>query len=139
MQGDEMHVDVFQASSLCVSPYPFPQGIDRFDLSRGVKISTYCYYHILVSMTDLMCDLGRPYYVPREVIEKLAVLHGLASGFRAQHGRPPTVEEMVGVKPEQYTDKTMQRLLRVQAMTTVSLDAPGSGDGMFLRVVCEGG
>lgn len=111
-----------------------PQGIDRFDLQRGVKLATYCYYHMLSCMIDLLCELGRPFQVPRSVIEQLATLDRADHAFAEQHGRNASPQELQAVT--NLPAKAMPRLLNVRALVPVALEASAPDDGAPEDVWC---
>lgn len=106
------------------------QGIDRFDVRRGVKLATYCYYHILSCMIDLLCELGRPFQLPRSVVEKLAALDRVDDAFVEQRGRrasPAELQEALNLPA-----KALPRLLHVRGMVPVALEATNHDDGACL-------
>src|SRR5260370_24576347 len=76
--------------------------IDAFDLNRGVKFETYCVPRIRGAMLD---ELRTMDWVPRLVRSKHTKLEEARKSLEAEHGRPPTPDEMatrLGVSLEDY-------------------------------------
>src|SRR5437660_2719090 len=65
--------------------------IDAFDLERGVKFETYCVPRIRGAMLD---ELRTMDWVPRLVRSKHTKLEEARKSLEAEHGRPPTADEM---------------------------------------------
>lgn len=81
--------------------------IDAFDLNRGVKFETYCVPRIRGAMLD---ELRTMDWVPRLVRSKASKLEDARKALEAQHGRPPTNEELadyIGLSLEEF-DKLLQ-------------------------------
>src|SRR5438874_11532286 len=76
--------------------------IEAFDLSRGVKFETYCVPRIRGAMLD---ELPTMDWVPRLVRSKHTKLEEARKSLEAEHGRPPTADEMatrLGVSLEEF-------------------------------------
>ena len=76
--------------------------IDAFDLERGVKFETYCVPRIRGAMLD---ELRTMDWVPRLVRSKHSKMEEARKALEAQHGRPPTDEELaakLGLPMEEY-------------------------------------
>src|SRR5436309_10025518 len=65
--------------------------IDAYDLERGVKFETYCVPRIRGAMLD---ELRTMDWVPRLVRSKASKLEETRKTLEAEHGRPPTPDEM---------------------------------------------
>jgi len=65
--------------------------IDAFDMSRGVKFETYCVPRIRGAMLD---ELRTMDWVPRLVRSKASKLEAARKAVEAEHGRPPTDQEI---------------------------------------------
>ena len=65
--------------------------IEAFDLDRGVKFETYCVPRIRGAMLD---ELRTMDWVPRLVRSKASKLNAATKALEAQHGRPPTDQEL---------------------------------------------
>src|SRR5438094_1728142 len=80
--------------------------IDAFDLDRGVKFETYCVPRIRGAMLD---ELRTMDWVPRLVRSKHTKLEEARKSLEAEHGRPPTPDEMatrMGLSLEDFSKLT---------------------------------
>ena len=103
------------------------KSIDRFDLARGVEFSTYATPTIVGEIKRHFRDKGWAVRVPRRLQElKLALTKAI--GDLAQHlGRAPTVAELAA-HLQMSEEDVLEGLESANAYSTVSLDAPDSGD-----------
>ena len=103
------------------------KSIDRFDLGRGVEFSTYATPTIVGEIKRHFRDKGWAVRVPRRLQElKLALtkaIGDLAQGL----GRAPTVAELAA-HLQMSEEDVLEGLESANAYSTVSLDAPDSGD-----------
>lgn len=103
------------------------KSIDRFDLGRGVEFSTYATPTIVGEIKRHFRDKGWAVRVPRRLQElKLALtkaIGDLAQGL----GRAPTVAELAA-HLQMSEEEVLEGLESANAYSTVSLDAPDSGD-----------
>jgi RNA polymerase sigma-B factor len=103
------------------------KSIDRFDLERGVEFSTYATPTIVGEIKRHFRDKGWAVRVPRRLQElKLALTKAI--GELAQRlGRAPTVAELAA-HLQMSEEDVLEGLESANAYSTVSLDAPDSGD-----------
>jgi RNA polymerase sigma-B factor len=101
--------------------------IDRFDLERGVEFSTYATPTIVGEIKRHFRDKGWAVRVPRRLhVLKLSLT--MAIGDLAQReGRAPTVSELAAYL-KMSEEEVLEGLESANAYSTVSLDAPDSGD-----------
>src|SRR4051812_47792414 len=81
--------------------------INAFDLNRGVKFETYCVPRIRGAMLD---ELRTMDWVPRLVRSKASKLEEARKSLEAEHGRPPTDEEIaqrMGISAKEYEKMIM--------------------------------
>jgi RNA polymerase sigma-B factor len=104
------------------------KAIDRFDVERGVELTTYATPNIIGEIKRHFRDKGWSVRVPRGLQELNVRLSRLVEELTVQLERSPTIPELAkaaGVEEEQV----LEALETGQAYTTVSLSAPsGSGD-----------
>ena len=104
------------------------KAIDRFDLDRGVELTTYATPNIIGEIKRHFRDKGWSVRVPRGLQELNVRLSQLLEQLTVQLERSPTIAELAkaaGVDEEQV----LEALESGQAYTTVSLSAPaGHGD-----------
>ncbi len=103
------------------------KSIDRFDLERGVEFSTYATPTIVGEIKRHFRDKGWAVRVPRR-LQELKLALAKAIGELAQNlGRAPTVAELAG-HLQMSEEEVLEGLESANAYSTVSLDAPDSGD-----------
>jgi RNA polymerase sigma-B factor len=103
------------------------KSIDRFDLGRGVEFSTYATPTIVGEIKRHFRDKGWAVRVPRRLQELKLALTKAISDLAQREGRAPTVAELAAHL--QMTDEdVLEGLESANAYSTVSLDAPDSGD-----------
>jgi RNA polymerase sigma-B factor len=104
------------------------KAIDRFDVDRGVELTTYATPNIIGEIKRHFRDKGWSVRVPRGLQELNVRLSRLIEELTVQLERSPTIPELAkaaGVEEEQV----LEALETGQAYTTVSLSQPsGSGD-----------
>ena len=104
------------------------KAIDRFDIDRGVELTTYATPNIIGEIKRHFRDKGWSVRVPRGLQELNVRLSQLLEQLTVQLERSPTIAELAkaaGVDEEQV----LEALESGQAYTTVSLSAPaGHGD-----------
>ena len=103
------------------------KAVDRFDLDRGVEFSTYATPTIVGEIKRYFRDKGWAIRVPRR-LQELKLLLAKATGDLSQSlGRSPTVAELAQ-RLRLTEDEVLEGLESANAYSTVSLDAPDSGD-----------
>jgi RNA polymerase sigma-B factor len=101
------------------------KAIDRFDVDRGVELSTYATPNIIGEIKRHFRDKGWSIRVPRGLQELNVRLSQLLERLTAELERSPTIPELAeaaGVTEEEV----LEALESGQAYTTVSLSAPTS-------------
>ena len=103
------------------------KSIDRFDLERGVEFSTYATPTIVGEIKRHFRDKGWAVRVPRRLQElKLALTKAIGDPAQRE-GRAPTVAE-IAAHLQMSEEEVLEGLESANAYSTVSLDAPDSGD-----------
>ena len=103
------------------------KAIDRFDVDRGVELTTYATPNIIGEIKRHFRDKGWSVRVPRGLQELNVRLSRLIEELTVQLERSPTVAELAkaaGVDEEEV----LEALETGQAYATLSLSAPTSGD-----------
>jgi RNA polymerase sigma-B factor len=103
------------------------KSIDRFDLNRGVERSTYATPTIVGEIKRHFRDKGWAVRVPRRLQELQLSLTKAISGLSQREGRAPTVAELASYL-KMTEEEVLEGLESANAYSTVSLDAPDSGD-----------
>ncbi|GAA2284223.1 hypothetical protein GCM10010402_46830 [Actinomadura luteofluorescens] len=103
------------------------KSIDRFDLERGVEFSTYATPTIVGEIKRHFRDKGWAVRVPRRLQELKLSLTKAISDLAQREGRAPTVSELAA-HLQMTEEEVLEGLESANAYSTVSLDAPDSGD-----------
>jgi RNA polymerase sigma-B factor len=103
------------------------KAIDRFDVSRGVELTTYATPNIIGEIKRHFRDKGWSVRVPRGLQELNVQLSKLVEQLTVQVGRSPTIPELAeaaGVEEEEV----LEALESGRAYSSVSLSTAGGGD-----------
>ena len=101
------------------------KAIDRFDVNRGVELTTYATPNIIGEIKRHFRDRGWAVRVPRGLQELNIQLSRLVEQLTVQHGRSPTISELA--KAAGVTDEeVLEALESGRAYSSLSLSA-GSG------------
>ena len=103
------------------------KSIDRFDLARGVEFSTYATPTIVGEIKRHFRDKGWAVRVPRRLQELKLALTKAIGDLAQREGRAPTVAELAA-HLQMSEEDVLEGLESANAYSTVSLDAPDSGD-----------
>src|SRR6201981_3294399 len=111
------------------------KAIDRFDLSRGVELTTYATPNIIGEIKRHFRDRGWAVRVPRALQERNVRLSKLVEQLTVQLSRSPTIPELAkaaGVEEEEV----LEALESGRAYTSLSLSVGGGGgdDGALAAV-----
>jgi len=102
------------------------KAIDRFDLERGVALTTYATPNIIGEIKRHFRDKGWSVRVPRGLQELNVQLSRLVEQLTVQYSRSPTIPELAkaaGVEEEQV----LEALESGRAYTSLSLSVGGGG------------
>jgi RNA polymerase sigma-B factor len=102
------------------------KAIDRFDLDRGVELTTYATPNIIGEIKRHFRDKGWSVRVPRGLQELNVQLSRLVEQLTVQLGRSPTIPELAkaaGVQEEEV----LEALESGRAYTSLSLSVGGGG------------
>jgi RNA polymerase sigma-B factor len=103
------------------------KAIDRFDIDRGVELTTYATPNIIGEIKRHFRDKGWSVRVPRGLQELNVRLSHLIEELTVQLERSPTIPELAkaaGVEEEEV----LEALESGQAYATLSLSSPAAGD-----------
>src|ERR1700761_1097698 len=104
------------------------KAIDRFDIDRGVELTTYATPNIIGEIKRHFRDRGWAVRVPRGLQELNVQLSKLVEGLTVQLGRSPTIPELAqaaGVQEEEV----LEALESGRAYSSLSLSQGSGGDG----------
>jgi RNA polymerase sigma-B factor len=104
------------------------KAIDRFDVDRGVELTTYATPNIIGEIKRHFRDKGWSVRVPRGLQELNVQLSRLVESQTTELGRSPTIPELAkaaGVEEE----AVLEALESGRAYSSLSLSSGGGGDG----------
>jgi RNA polymerase sigma-B factor len=104
------------------------KAIDRFDLSREVKFSTYATATIVGELKRHFRDKGWALRVPRRLQEAGMKVGRTVTEMYQDLGRSPTVPE-IARRTGLSEDEVLEAMETAHAYTTASLDAPTDEEG----------
>ncbi len=101
------------------------KGVERFDLGRGAKLSTYAALWIKQQIRRALSNQAKTIRLPVHVVDKVAHLRRAEIKLSEIFGREPSDDELAH---ELKLDPRRVRQYRLAAKTPVSLDAPIGDD-----------
>src|SRR4051794_30278638 len=102
------------------------KAIDRFDLERGVELTTYATPNIIGEIKRHFRDKGWSVRVPRGLQELNVQLSRLMEQLTVQLGRSPTIAELAKASGSQEED-VLEALESGRAYSSLSLSSGGGG------------
>jgi RNA polymerase primary sigma factor len=103
------------------------KAVERFDLAKGAKLSTYAVWWIRQSIKRALSNQGKIIRLPVHLGDKMSKMRRVALRMSEELGREPTDDEL-GLEIGMPSEKVAE--LRGIGIRPASLDAPISDDGL---------
>ncbi|MBN2506684.1 MAG: sigma-70 family RNA polymerase sigma factor [Verrucomicrobia bacterium] len=97
------------------------KAVERFDPSKGGKLSTYGSWWIKQSIKRALANQSKTIRLPVHLVDKISKMRRLAMKLQETFGREPTDEELA---EEMGMSSTRVAQMRTAAIRPASLDAP---------------
>src|SRR5437660_4062123 len=101
--------------------------VDRFDPSRGAKLSTYAAWWIRQAIKRALSNQSKTIRLPVHLGDKIAKMHRVALQMSQELGRDPTDDELAD---ETGISSAKVSHLKTVSIRPASLDAPISADDL---------
>lgn len=101
------------------------KAVERFDPSKGGKLSTYGAWWIKQSIKRALANQSKTIRLPVHLVDKISKMRRTALKLQEEYGREPSDEELgeeLGITPARVAQ------LRTAAIRPASLDAPAGED-----------
>lgn len=104
------------------------RAINKYDYTKGFKISTYATWWIRQAITRAIADQARTVRIPVHMVETINKLSKVTRELTQVHGRQPTDEELAKEMGEGFTAKKINQI-RLINIDPTSLDKSVHSEG----------
>lgn len=104
------------------------RAINKYDYTKGFKISTYATWWIRQAITRAIADQARTVRIPVHMVETINKLSKVTRELMQEHGRLPTDDELAEAMGENFTAKKINQI-RLINIDPTSLDKSTHSEG----------
>ncbi len=104
------------------------RAINKYDYTKGFKISTYATWWIRQAITRAIADQARTVRIPVHMVETINKLSKVTRDLTQEYGRQPTDEELAKEMGEGFTPKKINQI-RLINIDPTSLDKSVHSEG----------
>ena len=106
------------------------KAVDKFDYSKGFKLSTYATWWIRQTVTRAIADQGRTIRVPVHMSEKVNKYKSVVRNFTENYGREPSDEEISELTG--FTTEVINSIKGIQDnLVSLDMDVHGTSESVF--------
>ncbi len=112
------------------------KAVEKFDLARGCKLSTYASWWIKQSITRALASQGKTIRIPMYMVEKISTMNKIANELTQTLGRKPNDSELAKVLGISVSKINEMRQV-VQGTSSLFATVGEEGTGELIDIVAD--